>query len=50
MENKKKNCGRKKLPIEEKKIGVTVYVKQSLVFSKGGLNKAKQICISALED
>lgn len=40
---KRKNSGRK--PVEDKKVRVTLWLNESIVNAKGGLEATKELCI-----
>lgn len=40
---KRSNAGRK--PLEDKKVRVTIWINESIVNSKGGLEATKELCI-----
>lgn len=41
------NSGRK--PVEDKKIRLTIWIKQSIISANGGLERSKKMCSSILE-
>ena len=43
---KRSNAGRK--PLEDKKVRVTIWINESIVNSKGGLEATKELCIGFL--
>lgn len=44
---KRKNSGRK--PVKDKAVQLSIYPKSSIIKKVGGIKKAKEICINALQ-
>ena len=42
MSKKKNNSGRKEIPLADKKVGVTVYIRQKTVTANGGMDAIRK--------